>query len=48
VIVLATNGIGGNADLFVMRPDGSHMHAITRTKVWDSAPDWGPSKEGRA
>lgn len=41
-IVFATTGVGGNADLFVMRPDGSGMHPITRTKLWDSAPDWGP------
>src|SRR5919197_248380 len=41
-IVFATTGLGGNADLFVMRPDGSGMHPITRTKPWDSAPDWGP------
>jgi TolB protein len=41
-IVFATNGVGGNADLFVMRADGSGMHPITHTKLWDSAPDWGP------
>ena len=43
-IVFATNGVRGNADLFVMRPDGSGMHPITRTKLWDSAPDWGPAR----
>jgi TolB protein len=43
-IVFATNGVGGNADLFVMRPDGTGMHSITRTKLWDSAPDWGPAR----
>jgi TolB protein len=42
-IVVGTSGVGGNADLFVMRPDGSGMHPITRTKLWDSAPDWGPA-----
>ena len=42
-IVFATGGVGGNADLFVMRPDGSGIHPITRTKLWDSAPDWGPA-----
>jgi Tol biopolymer transport system component len=42
-IVFGTDGVGGNADLFVMRPDGSGMHPITRTKLWDSAPDWGPT-----
>jgi TolB protein len=43
-IVFATDGVGGNADLFVMRPDGSGKHPITRTKLWDSAPDWGPAQ----
>jgi TolB protein len=43
-IVFATTGIGGNADLFVMRPDGSRIHPITRTKLWDSAPDWGSAR----
>jgi TolB protein len=42
-IVLATTGVGGNADLFVMRRDGTGIHPITRTKLWDSAPDWGPA-----
>jgi TolB protein len=41
-IVFGAEGVGGNADLFVMRADGSGMHPITRTKLWDSAPDWGP------
>lgn len=42
-IVFATDGVGGNADLFVMRADGKGMHPITRTKRWESAPDWGPA-----
>jgi Tol biopolymer transport system component len=33
-----------NADLFVMRLDGSHRRNITRTELWDSAPDWGPRR----
>jgi len=41
-IVHATNGIGGNADLFVMRADGTGNQPLTRTKLWDSAPDWSP------
>jgi TolB protein len=40
-IVFASTGVGGNADLYVMRPDGSDSHPITRTKRWESAPDWG-------
>jgi TolB protein len=41
-IVYGTNGVAGNADLYVMRTDGSGMQRITRTKTWESAPDWGP------
>jgi TolB protein len=41
-IVLAKSGRGGEPDLFVMRANGSGMRAITRTALWDSAPDWGP------
>jgi Tol biopolymer transport system component len=41
-IVSGTNGLAGNADLYVMRTDGSGMHPITRTKTWESTPDWGP------
>jgi TolB protein len=41
-IVLASEGVAGNADIFVMNADGSNLHAITRTTLWDSAPDWGP------
>jgi TolB protein len=43
-IVFATTGVSGNADLFVMRPDGTRRHRLTRTKAWDSAPDWGPAR----
>ena len=25
-----------------MRLDGSHVRRLTRSKLWDSAPDWGP------
>jgi Tol biopolymer transport system component len=42
-IVFGGEGVDGNADLFVMRPNGSGQHPITRTKLWDSAPDWGPT-----
>lgn len=41
-IVHASDGKAGNADLYVMRSDGSGNAPLTRTKAWDSAPDWGP------
>jgi TolB protein len=43
LIVLASEGVAGNADVFAMNADGTDLHPITRTKLWDSAPDWGPS-----
>ena len=41
-IVYAAAGAGGNADLYVMRADGTGGRALLRTSAWDSAPDWGP------
>jgi TolB protein len=43
IVAGRTAGLGeaGNADLFVMRRNGSHRRNITRTNLWDSAPDWG-------
>jgi TolB protein len=41
-IAHATDGVGGQADVFAMRADGSENQPVTRTKAWDSAPDWGP------
>ena len=41
-IVHATDGVGGQADVFVMRADGSGNQPVTRSEAWDSAPDWGP------
>jgi Tol biopolymer transport system component len=39
-----TPGIGpdGNADVFVMRADGSHVRNVTHSRIWDSGVDWGP------
>jgi TolB protein len=42
-IALATTGKAGNADIFVMRANGTDLHPVTRTALWDSAPDWGPT-----
>jgi len=42
-IVYATNGIDDKADVFLMRADGTGNRPVTRSKPWDSAPDWGPA-----
>jgi Tol biopolymer transport system component len=41
-IVFSKAGRRGKADVFVMRADGTNIWPITRTALWDSAPDWGP------
>jgi len=41
-IAHATDGRDEQADIFVMRADGTGGTPVTRTKAWDSAPDWGP------
>jgi TolB protein len=41
-IVHAGDGVDGNADLYVMKADGTGNRPFTRTKAWDSAPDWAP------
>jgi Tol biopolymer transport system component len=41
-IAHATNGIDGQADVYLMRADGTASRPVTRTELWDSAPDWGP------
>jgi probable HAF family extracellular repeat protein len=34
-------GGNGKVDVFTMRLDGSGVHRIARSPLWDSAPDWG-------
>jgi TolB protein len=41
-IAYGTDGVDGNADVFVMRADGTGKQPVTHSKLWDSAPDWGP------
>ncbi len=41
-IVFGKGAEGGNTDVFTMRLDGSNMKRVTRSKLWESAPDWGP------
>jgi len=36
------SGSAGNADVFVMRADGTHVRNVTRSSAWDSGVDWGP------
>lgn len=44
IVTARTPGAGpeGAADLVVMNSDGSKAHAITMTRLWESAADWGP------
>jgi TolB protein len=34
-------GKDGNADVFVMRANGTDVRNVTRSEIWDSATDWG-------
>lgn len=44
----ATGGPEANAaDVFVMRADGTHVHQVTHTELYDSYPDWGPKVDCR-
>jgi Tol biopolymer transport system component len=40
-ITVARRAAGGNAAVYVMRADGTHITRITHATTWDSAPDWG-------
>jgi TolB protein len=42
-ITFAKSGLGGEPDIFVMQVNGTDIRPVTRNKVWDSAPDWGPA-----
>jgi TolB protein len=42
-IVFGATGVGGQPDVFVMHVNGTGIKPVTRTKLWDSAPDWGPA-----
>jgi TolB protein len=43
-IVFASTGVAGQADIFVMRADGTGVRQVTHTNLWESAPDWGPAR----
>jgi Tol biopolymer transport system component len=36
------HGKAGNADVYVVRLDGSQLRNITGSNAWESVPDWGP------
>jgi TolB protein len=40
-ITFAKSGRGGQPDIFVMRANGAEIQPVTRSALWDSAPDWG-------
>jgi TolB protein len=40
-ITFGKQGRAGQADVFSMNVDGSDVTPLTRTRRWDSAPDWG-------
>jgi TolB protein len=42
-ITLSKSGRGGQPDIFVMRANGTQIRPVTRSTLWDSAPDWGAS-----
>jgi TolB protein len=35
---------GSNADVMLMRADGTHIRRVTHTLLYDSYPDWGPGQ----
>jgi len=44
IVTARTPGAGpeGAADVVVLNSDGSKAHAVTKTRLWESATDWGP------
>jgi Tol biopolymer transport system component len=41
-IVFGKGPAGGNIDVFTMRLADGRVRRLTRSKLWESAPDWGP------
>ena len=40
-ITLGMSGVDGQADVWTIGIDGTGLAPVTRTPLWDSAPDWG-------
>ena len=36
------SGEAGNADVYIMKIDGSDRRNVTKSRPWESAPNWGP------
>jgi len=43
-IVFSQDGRSGEPDIFTMGLHGGPVQQVTRTPLWDSAPDWGPRR----
>jgi TolB protein len=42
-IVFSKGPEGGNIDVYTMALDGSNEQRLTRSRLWESAPSWGPA-----
>jgi TolB protein len=43
-ITLGMSGVDGQADVWTIGVDGTGLTPMTRTSLWDSAPDWGGTR----
>ena len=41
-LVTSEGTSGGNLHVYTMRLDGTRLHRVTRSAMWDSGPAWGP------
>ena len=41
-LVISEGTSDGNLHVYTMRLDGTKLHRVTRSAMWDSAPAWGP------
>lgn len=44
VVFGRTPGRGDNADVFIMRANGTQVRNVTRSTSWDGGVDWGPRR----